>query len=319
MSASASPCVVPAAHVTRRLVEHGNDYTETEKLPMVPGKKYSNSFRSPGEIHTYALEVSSPGLVLHVVAAPCRGEIEFFVTSSVEAIRDRRFELKRTELNKGRLEGDFRAEARTYYISIRGVSSESSRAEGDGIVYTVQVELLSDSEGLDPYAIENYGVIETTQVASPSRIVLRWGRVYRKDLRRSFVENVEYSIYVAREGEANMFTPCGIAAGNTLTVASQLTANTYTYPLRSDQSPGVKLVFGMLARVPGEKQAVAYIPATVQVFRPGSGGWQFGCIRASYNLGDSVRLYAGDRTGRGHSVLQHDVPASRRETTVRDV
>ncbi len=244
---------------------------------MTPGTKYTNAFQTPGEMHTYELVPSREGIV-RVEAAPCRGEIEFFVTPSIVAIQDRKYDIKRTELSKGRLFGYFEAKKQTYYITVRGVASEQGRQgkSGTDIWYTVSASVSEsqNADDVDPYVIENYGTIVATQ--EPDRIVLRWGRIYLKDSRRSPAANVKFSVYVAKEGEMNMFTPCGITMGGAKKLANGISEASFSYVPSADQQFGEKLVFNVLAQIPEQGQTIAYMPVTVQAFRPGRRGWIFG-------------------------------------------
>eukprot|EP01022_Parablepharisma_sp_SALTPOND_P035050 TRINITY_DN93_c0_g1_i1.p1 TRINITY_DN93_c0_g1~~TRINITY_DN93_c0_g1_i1.p1 ORF type:complete len:1696 (+),score=117.78 TRINITY_DN93_c0_g1_i1:149-5236(+) len=236
-------------------------------VTMIPDAAYMNGFAAPGDLHIYELPVSKPSTV-HVEATPCLGEIEFFVTQSLVGINDRKYDIKKTELNKGRLFGSFVAQKGVYYIAVKGVAmSYADIKSATGIWYSLRA-ITSDKQDIneiEDYVLENHGNIHYT-VSGPD-ITLTWGNVLRRDQGRSKVGEVTYDLYMGEEGKANMFTACGIKFSAAEQIATGIKGNSFSYKTKQELA-GKRLIFNVVAHIPEYGQTVTYNPMFFQPVPP---------------------------------------------------
>ena len=232
---------------------------------MYPGYQYMNKFANPNEIHTYELSLRKAERA-YIEVVPCMGEVEFFVTKSLSSITDRKYDIKTTELNKGRLFGILEQPRGTYYVTVRALgyqATESSKKEG--ILYTIKTKISNETKvaDLENYALENYGNIEAS--LDGLELTLTWGKIYVRGKNNAIVEAL-YSVYVTDDNNTNMHTICGIKIGGADRIANEISSNSFTYSLH-EKSPDKKLYFNVIAVIPSADQSIAYTPMTFQLPR----------------------------------------------------
>lgn len=231
---------------------------------MYPGYQYMNKFENPNEIHTYELSLKQAARA-YIEVVPCMGEIEFFVTQSLASITDRKYDLKTTELNKGRLFGILEKPKGTYYVSIRSLGYHAmGQGNKTGIFYTIKTHVSNQTNitSLENYALENYGNIEAA--FDSDNLILTWGKVYIRGKSESIVSPVLYSVYVTEDANTNMHTICGIKIGNAEKIASEISENTFRYKLHERQHDK-KLIFNVIANIKPVDESIAYTPMTFKM------------------------------------------------------
>lgn len=226
---------------------------------IVPDHQYVNSFSKPHELHVYELNLEHPSIV-YVEIEPCIGEVEFFVTETQASINDRKYDLKKIQLNKGRLFGHFNAVKKTYYISVHAVAL----GKNNEISYTIKSFLSNEADisEAEDFSLEHNGNLEYS--LSGAELQIKWGKVYKRTIGKKEEIKAQFSLYIAEEGIGNMLTPCGIKHSKAEQIVSGLTENSFTYLLKSDLV-GKGLVFNVIATVKTHSQSLTYNPLLLQV------------------------------------------------------
>lgn len=229
-----------------------------------PEHTYMHTLDNINAMQIFELDVNkSSRLFIEVI--PCMGEVEFLVTKNLLEVNDRKFDLKRTELSKGRLFGHLDILAGKYFISVRALSIGEK-----GSLYSIRTILSNktDVNDIEDYSLQNYGNIQFTLVGD--ELTLHWGIVEHKRFPTNEpVSDVLYSVYVSEEGNTNMATTCGLKLGATTQIARDL-KSTYFYWKIKDEMYDKKLIFNVIASVPEHLQSLAYIPFYLQASRPKS-------------------------------------------------
>jgi hypothetical protein len=222
---------------------------------------YSNKFYSTGDVHVYQLTVTStPRVYIEVI--PCLGEVEFFVSKNIANINDRKYDLKKAEMAKGKLFGALEKPSGIYYISVRSIGISNTTRYGQ---YTIRAFKTSSgsAENLEDFSLGSYGNIQMTY--DNNKVTLNWGAPY---LRGSFtpLDKVTYSVYMSADREENLNTICGIKYGNAEKIKTDIRETGAEYVLK--RKKGVtQYTFNVLATMHGFNTTLAYNPITLQVLR----------------------------------------------------
>jgi len=236
----------------------------TGVVTMSPDMFYMNSFTNVGDTHIYEFAVKKSGVQVYVEATPCLGEIEFYVGQTLSQLTDRKYDLKKTELNKGRLFGTFTAVSKgKYYIAVKGVSQGKVTLKSTkGIWYSIRAfeSAQQDINEIEDYSIEDYGNILYTMARD--EITLNWGKVLRKDNQRSEATGVSYDIYVGEEGQSNMFTACGMKFSGATLLGSDIKTTTFSARIPHELIHK-QLLINIIARLPAYGQTIAYNPLSI--------------------------------------------------------
>eukprot|EP00826_Nyctotherus_ovalis_P003068 TRINITY_DN10614_c0_g4_i1.p1 TRINITY_DN10614_c0_g4~~TRINITY_DN10614_c0_g4_i1.p1 ORF type:complete len:455 (-),score=139.16 TRINITY_DN10614_c0_g4_i1:83-1294(-) len=233
---------------------------------ITPRHKYTRKLEYVGETHIYEVNINKAGQLL-IEVVPCAGEVEFTVAKNLAQLNDRKYDLKQTELSKGRLFGRINAPAGNYYIAVRGIGISETTAK-----YTIRtiVTLSKNEKEVEDYYIENYGNIN--YVVERGKIGLKWGKVWRKVNGTNKEIKVKYKIYVTDNDRVNMYTVCGIKEGG-VKKAEDTKKNSYSYKI-PDKYLNKKIVINVMAEIKGdkkqkhekrEKESLVYNPITVEV------------------------------------------------------
>jgi len=234
---------------------------------LVPGSVYSNKFTSLNQIHVYQLSVPKTARA-YIEVNPCVGEVEFFVAQKLSSMTDRKFDLKKTELNKGKLFGVLQDVEGTYYISVRALGFSSLDSERNrGIQYTIKSIISNETvvDYLEDFSLGSYGNIDT--YLDGGSLTLTWGAPYFRGTNVAKYITIKYSVYMTEDTGANLYTICGIKYGSTKKIASDLSESKYTVDIR-DKMDAKKLAFSVIATVKEYDYAVAYNPVYFQVPAP---------------------------------------------------
>ncbi len=233
---------------------------------IIPDNVYMNKFSQLGDMHMYELTLERAGRV-YIEVVPCTGEVEFFVTQSLSSMNDRKYDLKKTALSKGKLFGSIDNVAGTYYISVRAVAfSGMAKDAGKGVQYSIKATVSSEStpENLEDFVPDSYGNINS--YLDGDEVTLSWGQVSLRSVQSRKFSDVLYSVYVSEDDNANMYTICGIKYGGSKLVASDIRQQTATYSIGGHRS-AKKLVFNVIAYIPAYSDTIAYNPLTLQIPR----------------------------------------------------
>lgn len=228
---------------------------------IVPEHSYTRGLNSAGEMNVFEVSVQQVSR-LYIEVVPCVGEVEFYVTKTLASLDNRRYDLKKVELNKGRLFGSLEAPVGVYYISVRALTP--------GAQYTIRT-IVSDAREvaeLEDMYLGSYGNIEYS--VDGDSLTLRWSQVYKKTPLGAEVEGISYGVYVSEDGAINMHTVCGIRYGSSRRLG-ETSGTSLSYPLSSLRSDR-KLAFNVIATTsaPGageskNQYSLAYNPLYLQV------------------------------------------------------
>lgn len=296
---------------------------------IIPDNVYMNKFDKLGDTHVYELVLERSGRV-YIEVMPCTGEVEFFVSRSLSGINDRKYDMKKTELSKGKLFGSLDNAAGIYYISVRAVAfSGMSKDAGKGIQYSIKAVVSGEesAENLEDFVPESYGNIDS--YVDGEEVTLSWGRVAQRGSAGKKMLNVLYSVYLSEDDKANMYTICGIKYGDADKIASDISAQTLTFSMRGHHG-AKKLVFNVIAYIPEYSDTIAYNPLTLQVTRPrpvsrfyalvlvvvvlALGGVAFYFWRKYKNAMKELEYEMNDVRNIGHISTVKDVPEGKAET-----
>lgn len=230
-------------------------------VTMMPMRKYVNTLDSTHDNQIYELNIDKPSK-LYIEVIPCVGEVEFIVTKNLAGINDRKYDLKKAELSKGRLFGSLETVPGTYYVCVRAVTFGKDEA-----LYSIRSILsnATETEDLEDYYLENYGNIDFT--IDGQDIYLKWGSTIRKKGKTGLFDYTRYSVYVGQEGGNNMATSCGMKLGKTEQIARDLVGTSFTWRVRDDLLEK-KIGFNVMATETEYLQSFAYNPFYVQIARP---------------------------------------------------
>ena len=228
---------------------------------IVPGFQYMQRLSSPSETHVYELSVQQVSR-LYVEVDPCVGQFEFFVSQKLAGIADKKHDLKKDELSKGKLYGSLEAPVGTYYISVRRIPSSSEDRSNEAGQYTIRtiISNSSDVDSLENFYLENYGIIDYN--FEGDSVTLRWGKVIKRG--SGSQSKVRYSLYLNDKNITNMYTVCGIKYGNTKKLLTNSEETSFTYNKRHHRRED-KLVFNVIAYIYENDQTVAYNPLLVRI------------------------------------------------------
>jgi len=222
---------------------------------------YSNKFYNMGEVHVYQLTLTStPRVYIEVI--PCLGEVEFFVSKTIANINDRKYDLKKSEISKGRLFGALERPAGIYYISVRSVGIDNVTEYGQYTIRAFSTDT-SSAANLEDFLLGSYGNIQMEY--SNNKVTLSWRPPY---IRGAFtpLKKVTYSVYMSSGNEENMNTICGIKYGNAEKILTDILVTSAEYGLK--RKKGVtQYTFNVLATIHGYNTTMAYNPITLQVLR----------------------------------------------------
>ena len=240
---------------------------------LQPGNLYYNHFDSErivcmaigcpknDDIHIYELSTQHVQRA-YIEVIPCSGEVEFFVTKNLVGLRDRKYDLKKSELSKGRLFGSLESPQGTYYVSVRGVS----KLNGNGTIrYSIRSILSNESNvaNLEDFYLEQYGNILFT--LDGENIKLNWGSIRKRESlldQNQFIP--KYAVYMSEDNSTNMHTVCGIKYGKVQKIAENIEETSLTYHINSENNHKV-LSFNVIAKVEKNEQSIAYNPIYIQV------------------------------------------------------
>lgn len=225
-------------------------------VSMIPSLLYRDSLDSVEDTRTYELTVSRASEVF-IEVTPCIGDVEFFVTSSLRETNDRKYDIKKSELVRGRLFGSFQGKPGNYFITVKAIGkSNLPLVEGKKIWYTIR-ESVKDQ--LDPYDTDNYTVEDAGKISvssSGDEVALSWGNIMSAKT-NSKLKKVRYSVFVAHEGKANMQTACGMKLTGALQIGSELTKPYLTWKTTAAYK-NQPLVFNVIAVIPEYEQVITY-------------------------------------------------------------
>jgi len=240
-------------------------------VSMTPSLLYRDSLDSVGDTRTYELAVTKASTV-YIEVTPCLGEVEFYVSSSLRETNDRKFDIKKSELSRGRLFGSFQAKSRIYYITVKALeTSIFNPIDGKSIWYTIRQ---STKDQLDPYETNNYIVENEGQISCSSsggKVTLSWGNILMAK-GNTKLARVRYSIYIGEEGNSNMKTACGMKLTKAHKLVSELSRNSYTWNAPKDFK-GKTVVFNIIAVIPEYEQVISYDPVTHLINESSFTGW----------------------------------------------
>lgn len=240
---------------------------------ITPKHKYTRELKHPGESHIYEVNINKASQLL-VEVIPCVGEVEFTVSKNLAQLNDRKYDLKQTELSKGRLFGRISTPAGNYYIAVRGIGISETMAK-----YTIRTIVMKskNEKEVEDYYMENYGNIN--YVVERGKVGLKWGKVWGKVNGTNKEIKVKYKIYVTDNDRANMYTVCGIKEGG-VKKAEDTKKNSYSYKI-PDKYLNKRIVINVMAEIKGdkkqkhekrEKESLVYNPITVEVQGPTRAG-----------------------------------------------
>jgi hypothetical protein len=240
-------------------------------VAMTPSLLYRDSLDGVGDTMTYELAITKPSVV-YIEVTPCLGQVEFYVTSSLRETNDRKYDIKKSELSKGRLFGSFQGKAQTYYITVKGLAtSKYNPIDGKSIWYTIRqrskVEL--DPYATDSYYVESSGLISCS--SSGGKVSLSWGNVLKKK-DNSRMTKVRYSVYMGEEEKSNMETACGMKLTKAQRLATDLTEPRFVWKVPTNQKVKT-VIFNVVAIIPEHEQVISYDPIIHTISKSSITGW----------------------------------------------
>lgn len=223
---------------------------------------YSNTFSHGDDAHVYQLSLPKTSRI-YIEVIPCLGEVEFFVSKNMANVNDRKYDLKKTELSKGKLFGSLEKPEGIYYVSVRAANFPE---KGKQIRYTIRT-FQSSAESLpnlEDYILSDYGNIKISY--ENNKVSLSWGTPYLRSSKLIMKANATYSVYMSTDGEENMYTICGIKYGNAERILSGLSTTKAEYTMKKPKMNS-KYVFNVLATMHDVNNTVAYNPVSLQLSR----------------------------------------------------
>lgn len=230
---------------------------------LSPDNRHFHEFEDPNEMRIYEMSLQQVNR-LYIEVVPCVGEVEFFVSKKLAGISDRRYDLKKSELSKGRLFGYVENPQGTYYIAVRGVSI-GKLGNSSKIAYTIRTIVSNEQEisNLDEYYLEDNGNIYS--YLDGDQFKLQWGKLYKRVGLNKISCKVRYSVYWSEINGANMQTVCGIKFGNAEKLGNYINQTSFTFHVTREMR-NKKIAFNVIAEIEDLfDQTVAYNPLFIQL------------------------------------------------------
>jgi len=238
-------------------------------ISMVPQQEYHNEIARITETHIYEIKLQKASK-LFVEVIPCSGEVEFKVGKSLARINDKGYDLKKSELSKGKLYGSVDAPVGNYYVVVKGIG-QPPESGGERILYNIRTitKDAKDVIDLEDFYMDNYGNIQ--YMLEGNEVTLSWGAL--KSRANDISENVdaEFKVYFSEKNNTNMFTVCGIALAKKVCETKENFCK-FKMPRRSNQ---FQYTFNVIAKLKNLDQSVAYNPVVVQISRINSRAFRY--------------------------------------------
>ncbi len=245
-----------------------------------PGQSYMDSFTKPNDNQTYEVTVTSDQAKLFVEVTPCTGGVQFAVSRNFADLTAPSRDITKAQIKDGRISASYPVTRGTYYIVVQSMApsklEKKQRRQSGTIWYQMKTILTNSTTDYDPavYSAGKDGRVTVTP-GKDHELTLSWDEVVTRDTHMP-VPGVEYSVYVAQRGDADMMTTCGIVSGNAVLLAGPMSDHQLKVNLKEVQRELSEkdVMFNVVAYIPDIDDTLAYMPTDQEGPHSGNFLWK---------------------------------------------